>query len=350
MARGGATNSLNDRVTHSLHRGSKIDSTMTFVAASNSQLISFVVPVFKREDDILHILKAIDEHSAQSRESLGKLTAIEVLFIDDGSFVQLPAAAQLGVTELSNVCVRLIRLSRNFGLHSALICGMKAARGDVVVRLNSDNWDLVEFVPTMISALATNRVDRCILMHESSGSVISTAFHAIERLITGIQRRKSESPVRVFSRTAVDQIIQVASSVNYTLELEDWLGLSTVRVNAMMAANRRGASTFSLRRKLRLMMEILAIRTGTGFQLVALSAVLLFALNGAIVIALISLALTGRVGGNGFVTLALLQIGLSSIQIAIMSLIGLVGSMSLREIQGRPPYIVASTEEFRIGM
>jgi glycosyltransferase involved in cell wall biosynthesis len=35
-------------------------------------------------------------------------------------------------------CVRGIRLSRNFGQHNALLCGIRAARYDVIVTLDDD--------------------------------------------------------------------------------------------------------------------------------------------------------------------------------------------------------------------
>ena len=45
-------------------------------------------------------------------------------------------------------------------------------------------------------------------------------------------------------------------------------------------------------------------------------------------------------GGNGFVTLALLQIFFSSILLAVQSIIGVIVSKVMREAQKRPSYII----------
>ena len=49
--------------------------------------------------------------------------------------------------------VRGIRMSRNYGQHNALLCGIRAARYDVIITMDDDLQHPVSEIPKMLAAL-----------------------------------------------------------------------------------------------------------------------------------------------------------------------------------------------------
>ena len=305
-------------------------------------LISIVVPIYKRSSDVPKVFQAIHDFADVIQSLSPSEVQVELILVDDGSFIEIPKFAAESLALRRMLKVRLIQLSRNFGLHSALICGYREAKGDVVIRMNSDNWEHVQQIPALCIPILRGEVDRVVLVHDLNDPKLSNVFRILERLLLQTQRERNESPVRSFSRRFIDHLNEAASTVNYTLELEDWVGLSTRYIDVPESSNRRAESTFSYSMKFKLALEVLSLRTVRSFQFVALGATALFLLNFIFAIFLVAFSALGNIGGNGFVTLALLQVGLSSVQLLLTSLIGLVGSTSMKESQRRAPYVIDS--------
>jgi dolichol-phosphate mannosyltransferase len=108
-------------------------------------VISVVVPVFN-ESESLHPLHG-EIAAVAGREGLD----LEVLFVDDGS----TDGSWKVIQELARLhpAVHGIRFRRNFGKAAALSAGFHAARGDVVLTLDSDLQDDPAEVPRFLAAL-----------------------------------------------------------------------------------------------------------------------------------------------------------------------------------------------------
>lgn len=107
--------------------------------------VSAVVPVYNAASTLIPL---VDQLSAV----LGKISAeFEIILVED-----------CGVDESWNVIeslcragsqVRGIRLSRNFGQHNALLCGIRAAKYDVIVTLDDDLQNPPEEIPKLLEEL-----------------------------------------------------------------------------------------------------------------------------------------------------------------------------------------------------
>ena len=52
-----------------------------------------------------------------------------------------------------NPCVHGLRMSRNYGQHNALLCGIRAARLDTIVTLDDDLQNPPEEIPKLLARL-----------------------------------------------------------------------------------------------------------------------------------------------------------------------------------------------------
>ncbi|HTB21190.1 MAG TPA: glycosyltransferase family 2 protein [bacterium] len=75
----------------------------------------------------------------------------ELIFVDDGS--EDPSWETLKKLRLGHGSMTLVRLTRNFGQHKALLCGFKHARGAVVVTMDDDLQHPPEQIPLLLEEI-----------------------------------------------------------------------------------------------------------------------------------------------------------------------------------------------------
>lgn len=107
--------------------------------------ISVVIPVFRSEKSIALLVR-------QLAEALPQITnCYEVILVedngDDGSWLIIESLAA------DFAWVRGFRLMRNYGQHSALLCGIRAANFETIVTMDDDLQHPVDKVPRLIELL-----------------------------------------------------------------------------------------------------------------------------------------------------------------------------------------------------
>jgi glycosyltransferase involved in cell wall biosynthesis len=110
--------------------------------------VSVVVPVYNGA-------AALPELVARLRAALaGRAPDAEILLVNDGSRDASWQAIAALAAEPRRPRVRGIDLRRNYGQHNALLCGIRAAAGAVVVTLDDDLQHPPEEVPRLLDALS----------------------------------------------------------------------------------------------------------------------------------------------------------------------------------------------------
>ncbi len=107
--------------------------------------VSVVIPVFRSEKSIALVVR-------QLAAALPGITdSYEVILVedngDDGSWLVVESLAE------EYGWVRGFRLMRNYGQHSALLCGIRAANFEIIVTMDDDLQHPVDKVPSLIELL-----------------------------------------------------------------------------------------------------------------------------------------------------------------------------------------------------
>ena len=125
--------------------------TLRSVRAISTVDISAVVPVYRSAP----ILPELHRRLSEALDSIAR--QYEIIFVDDGggdgSWSVIERLAE------QDPHVRGIRMSRNYGQHNALLCGIRAARHDVTVTLDDDLQNPPEEIGKMIDRLLADDVD-----------------------------------------------------------------------------------------------------------------------------------------------------------------------------------------------
>jgi dolichol-phosphate mannosyltransferase len=120
-----------------------LGSTDTKLATVTERTITVVVPTYKEVENIPHLLERLGAVREQNGWNL------DVLFMDDDS---RDGSAER-VQELGLPWARLITRTSDRGLSQAVLDGLRAARGDVLVVMDADLSHPPETLPAMLAKL-----------------------------------------------------------------------------------------------------------------------------------------------------------------------------------------------------
>lgn len=108
-------------------------------------MISFVIPVYRSSTNLAIL------HQRLSRTFDNDQTKFEIIFVEDcGEDDSWDVITQLASIDSR---VRGFQMSRNYGQHNALLCGIREAAGDVIVTLDDDLQHPPEEIPKLLIKL-----------------------------------------------------------------------------------------------------------------------------------------------------------------------------------------------------
>jgi undecaprenyl-phosphate 4-deoxy-4-formamido-L-arabinose transferase len=303
-------------------------------AAIETPRLSLVIPVF-RSREMLPLLRQRIDAALASLES-----AFEIVLVEDGggdgSWEAITALAK------EDARVRGIRLSRNYGQHNALLCGIRAARGAVIVTLDDD----LQNPPEEIGALLARLDDGFDVVygtpeHEQHGLFRALASRATKIALQGAmgaETARKVSAFRAFRTGLRDAFADYRSpSVNIDVLLT-WGTSRFTAVSVRHAPRAAGQSGYTLPKLL-----AHAINMMTGFSTLPLRVAsilgLAFSLFGAGILAYVLLRYFLEGGGvPGFPFLASIIALFSGVQLFTIGIIGeYLARMHFRTMD-RPPY------------
>jgi dolichol-phosphate mannosyltransferase len=109
--------------------------------------ISIIIPTFNEVENIEKLIKRIFKVS--------KKLNIEVIVVDDNSPDGTPEAVMLLSKKYK---VKLLKRPRKMGLTSAVLDGMKLAKGNIIGVMDADFMHPVEKIPELVNAIKDNDI------------------------------------------------------------------------------------------------------------------------------------------------------------------------------------------------
>ena len=121
---------------------------MRFTQANSAPRVSVIVPVFNREELIGRCLRSL---LMQTMPAEG----YEIIVVDDGSSDRSRFSVELFIAKQDSL-VSLISHESNRGLPAALNTGIQRAKGDMIVRVDSDDFVSNHFLLSLFLFLDMN--------------------------------------------------------------------------------------------------------------------------------------------------------------------------------------------------
>jgi glycosyltransferase involved in cell wall biosynthesis len=204
-------------------------------------LVSVVLSFRNEADNIPTLIGRLDRMFAS------QAVQYELLFVNDDSTDQ--SLAILLNERDRNPRVKIVNMSRRFGVAEGVLAGMAASRGDVVVYMDSDLQDPPEVIPAMLERWRQGaEVVHTVRTHRRGESALKMwATRVAYRVIqsgSAIELPVDAGDFKLLSRAAVDQLLQVRESDPYLRGLVVWLGFNQVFVPYERDARHAGRTHF----------------------------------------------------------------------------------------------------------
>ena len=272
-----------------------------------------------------------------------EISRYEIILVNDGSPDESLEYA-LHARD-SNPSIKIVDLSRNFGHHKAVIAGLSYARGELTFIIDCDLEVHPSVLQTFLDTLKSTGADVVYgIQGKRKGALVERTGGAMFwRLFNRLSETKIPANVlseRLMTRRYVDALLSLGDRNVFLGGMMYWSGFRQIAV-LIEKTQRQGASTYSFRKRLALLLEAV-----TSFSTVPLKLVL----GGGIVLTLcaavagIALLIHKMIHPEavlvGFTSLMLVIIGMAGIIITVLGVIGLYISRIYTQTQNRPLFIV----------
>lgn len=267
----------------------------------------------------------------------------EIIFVNDGS--PDDSSELLLQARNSNPNIKVVDLSRNFGHHKAMLAGLSYARGDLTFIIDCDLEVRPFVLSRFLDTLRTTTADVVYGVQERrKGAAVEriggAVFWKLFNLFSDTTVPANVLSERLMTRRYVKALLSLGDRNVFLGGMMYWAGFHQVAITVQKSA-REGASTYSFRKRLSLLLEAV-----TSFSTVPLKLVLFMGLTVTLVAMLSGLGLLFRKLLHpeavlaGFTSIMLITIGMTGLVITVLGIIGLYIARIYTQTQARPLFIV----------
>jgi glycosyltransferase involved in cell wall biosynthesis len=244
-----------------------MSDTLTGVVASAGRVreahaLSIVIPAKDEEASLPLVVARIMAAAAASGQTLRDIVLVDDGSCDDTWRVMAELAAD-------NEVIHAIRLRRNFGKATALMVGVGACRGDVIITMDADLQDdpdeISRFVETidrgydLVSGWKKERHDPL------NKTVPSRLFNKVTAAISGVKLNDFNCGFKAYRREIFDAIQLYGELHRYVPVLANALGYRIAEIPVRHHARRFGTSKYGVARYLRGFLDLLTVTLITRF-------------------------------------------------------------------------------------
>jgi glycosyltransferase involved in cell wall biosynthesis len=231
-------------------------------AARDAHALSIVIPAKNEEESLPLVVARI---TAACRA--GGHTLRDIVLVDDGSSdnsweVMSKLAGESDV-------IQAIRLRRNFGKATALMVGIGACRGDLIITMDADLQDdpdeISRFVETLdrgydlVSGWKKERLDPL------NKTLPSRLFNKVTATLSGVKLNDFNCGFKAYRREIFDAIQLYGELHRYVPVLANALGYRIAEIPVRHHARRFGTSKYGVARYLRGFLDLLTVVLITRF-------------------------------------------------------------------------------------
>lgn len=202
--------------------------------------ISIVSPVYRAEKIIPELVSRIDD-------TISKITTnYEIILVEgcgpDNSWAAIEDIAK------KNPRVKGFKLSRNFGQHYAITCGLDHAKGDWVVVMDCDLQDQPEEIYKLYQktkegydVVLAQRIQRQDVIIKK---FISKVFYRTLGYLTGSKMDESVANFGIYNRKVIQSVTLMRESIRYFPTMIKWVGFNQTAIPIEHVERSEGKSPY----------------------------------------------------------------------------------------------------------
>lgn len=299
-------------------------------------MISIVSPVYRAEK----ILPILVSEINLVMERIGE--DYEIILVDDRSPDN--SWEVMKVLSSQNPKIKSIRLSRNFGQHSAIFAGLTRAKGDWVVVMDCDMQDQPKEIAKLykkalegydiVLGQRENRKDKFLK------KLTSKLFYKVFNYLSGANFDNNVANFGIYHQKTIKSILDMGDYVKFFSLFINWIGFKSVSIPIEHGEREEGKSTYSVGRLFKQAFNVIISFSDKPLRLFINFGLSISVLSFIVGIYYLYLALTGKIAQPGFSSLILSIWFLSGIIISCIGIVGVYLGKTFDQAKGRPTFII----------
>ncbi|MBO4902175.1 MAG: glycosyltransferase family 2 protein [Lachnospiraceae bacterium] len=304
--------------------------------------ISIIIPVYYNADTLMMLYDDMRE------KLLHQLDAYEIVLVDDGSGDESYEVMQK-IQALDPANVKLVKLSRNFGEHAAILAGLTQCTGDCAVTKQADLQEDSLLIKDMYDSWKRGNKVVLAVREERDDSAVKKFFanlyYAIVRKCIDKNMPKGGFDCYLLDRQVI-KVLEMLDEKNSALTLQVlWVGFKSEKIYFHRRDREVGKSRWTLSKKCKLVLDSMMsfsyfpIRFMSGVGIVFALLAFLWIIEVIVEFFVIG---TPIAGWASLFCLVLFATGL------ILLMLGMLGEYVWRALdasRNRPPFIIDEVKE-----
>ena len=299
-------------------------------------MISIVSPVYRAEK----ILPILVSEINLVMERIGE--DYEIILVDDRSPDN--SWEVMKVLSSQNSKIKSIRLSRNFGQHSAIFAGLTKTKGDWVVVMDCDMQDQPKEIAKLykkalegydiVLGQRENRKDKFLK------KLSSKLFYKVFNYLSGGQFNNEIGNFGIYKKKVIDSILNINDYIKFFPLFINWVGFKSTSIPIEHSSREEGKSSYSISRLLKLAFNVIISFSDKPLRLFINFGLGISILSFILGIYYLYLAVTHRITQPGFSSLILSIWFLSGIIISCIGIVGVYLGKTFDQTKNRPTFII----------
>lgn len=287
--------------------------------------------------------KIIQELVSQLNEVSQKIcNDYEIILVEDGS----PDNSWRVIEEVckNNSKVKGIKLSRNFGQHYAITCGLEAANGDWIVVMDCDLQDQPEEIPNLFNK-AMEGYDIVVAQRENRQDsffkkISSKLFYKLFSYLTNTEQDTTIANFGIYNRKVIQSILSMNDYIRYFPTMVQWVGFNSVKLKVKHSSRFEGKSSYTFSNLLKLAFNNILSFSDKPLKIFMKLGLYISTISFLIGIIYLLQYFSGHIVVLGFTSIIITITFLSGIIILTLGLVGIYVGKTFEQSKQRPTYII----------
>ena len=298
--------------------------------------ISIVSPVYRAENLVEELVRRI-------HQSVSSITSdYEIILVEDcgpdSSWDKIVALAE------KDPKIKGFQLSRNFGQHYAITCGLDQSKGEWVVVMDCDLQDRPEEIDALYQK-AISGYDVVLAKRDQRQDTFfkkffSKAFYRTLGYLTGSAMDEQVANFGIYHRNVINAVCELRESIRYFPTMIQWVGFKQTAISVTHSARDVGKSTYNFKSLLNLALDIILAYSDKPIRLMIKLGILVSLLSFIMGFYFSFQYFLGNVTVPGYTSLILSIWFFSGLLLILVGVVGLYVGKTFEGVKKRPIYLI----------
>lgn len=303
--------------------------------------ISVVSPVYNSQNIVPLLVNRVEKVLKHITEDY------EIILVDDystdNSWQSIETAAK------SNLKIKGIKLSRNFGQHYAITAGLDNAFGEWVIVMDCDLQDRPEEIINLYKTAIEGNYDivlagRINRKDKYLKKMYSKYFYKILGFLTGTKHDASVANFGIYSKCVIREIKSLRESIRYFPTMVNWVGFRKTTIIVTHSEREEGKSSYNFKKMFNLAIDIILAYSDKPIRITIKLGIFISFVSFIMSLYTFIKWYNGTINVVGYSSLIISIWFLSGCILTTLGIIGLYVGKIFEGVKGRPIYIIEKVE------